>query len=100
MAYRSTTSWLSTGSNCGLYAIRSNSSAPLGSPRRWVFFRLPITTTWLKRIRLQMHQSEDADTVKLAGQEPGACAHEHQHPLAGHPAITMFQEHQLHPLIT
>src|SRR6516225_6394068 len=56
--------------------------------------------------RFRMLQPEDADTVKLAGQQPRARAdcgsrnHKHQHALTGHPAITMFQEHQFHPLIT
>src|SRR5664280_347115 len=56
--------------------------------------------------RLRVFHSKDADTVKLAGQQACACAHsgswnnEHQHALAGHPAITVFQEHQLHSLIT
>src|SRR5271157_6048078 len=56
--------------------------------------------------RLRMFHSKHADTVKLAGQQSSACSdcgsrnNEHKHALAGHPAIAVFQEHQLHPPIT
>jgi hypothetical protein len=53
-----------------------------------------------------MLKSKDAKPIKLAGQKTRTRAncrswnHKHQHTLAGHPAITVFQEYQLHPFIT
>src|SRR5664280_3539891 len=55
---------------------------------------------------LRMFHSKHADTIKLACQQTCARAHcgsrnyEHQHALAGYPAITVFQKNQLHPFIT
>jgi len=56
--------------------------------------------------RFWMLGSKDANPIKLACQQSSARAYsrrwnnEHQHALAGHPAIAVFQEHQFHPLIT
>src|SRR5271157_3692234 len=53
-----------------------------------------------------MLKSKDANPIKLAGQQTCARAHsgswnnEHQHAFSVHPAITVFQEYQLHPFIT
>src|SRR5271166_4943612 len=53
-----------------------------------------------------MLKSKDAKPIKLAGQQTCARAHsgswnnEHQHAFSVHPAITVFQEYQLHPFIT
>src|SRR6516164_10738108 len=53
-----------------------------------------------------MLESKDTDPVELSRQKTRACAdsgrwnHKHKDTLGDHPAITMFQEHQLHPLIT
>src|ERR1035441_7176017 len=55
---------------------------------------------------LRMFESKDGKPIKLAGQQTGArtdCGswyNEHQHTLAAHPAIAVFQEHQFHPLVT
>src|SRR5271166_6649919 len=55
---------------------------------------------------LWMFESKDANPIKLACQQTCACTdsgnrnHEHQHSLAGHPAIAVFQEHHLHPFVT
>src|SRR6516165_2108580 len=53
-----------------------------------------------------MLESKDTDPVELSRQKTRACAdsgrwnHKHKDTLGDHPAITMFQEHELHPLIT
>src|SRR3974390_2444858 len=53
-----------------------------------------------------MLESKDSDPVELSRQKTRACAdsgrwnRKHKDTLGDHPAITMFQEHELHPLIT
>src|SRR5664279_4333790 len=55
---------------------------------------------------LRMFESKDANPIKLACQQTCARAdygsrnHKHQHAFSVHPAITVFQEHQLHPFVT
>src|ERR1035441_3921282 len=55
---------------------------------------------------LWMLEPEDGKPIKLAGQQTCARSHsgsrnyKHQHALAGHPAIRVLQEHQLHPFVT
>src|ERR1035438_2891863 len=55
---------------------------------------------------LRMFESKDANPIKLACQQTcarsdcGSRNHEYQHAFAVHPAIAVFQEYQLHPLVT
>src|SRR5664279_2038824 len=55
---------------------------------------------------LRMFESEDRKPIKLASQETCACTdcrgwnNEHQHALAGYPAIAVFEEYQFHSLVT
>src|ERR1039457_5863643 len=55
---------------------------------------------------LRMFESKGGEPIKLAGQQSraspdgGRWYNEHQHSLAGHPTIAVFQKHQFHPLVT
>src|SRR5271169_3480090 len=53
-----------------------------------------------------MFEPKDAKPIELGGQQTcarsdcGSRHYKHQHALTDHPAITVLQEHQLHPFIT
>src|SRR5271165_4786187 len=78
----------------------------LGFATQMSFFSPAKNHNLVKSDRLRMFESKDAKPIELARQQTCARAHsgswnnEHQYTLAGHPAITVLQEHQFRPFIT